>query len=107
MRRKRNGVREIKNSILLFITLSLSFMLHSSFSILYSSQSAPTEAEEYALKAAFLYNFTKYIEWPSAEANEKEFIIGVVGSSPIVNPLIEIAKNKTVKGKKIIIHQFS
>jgi hypothetical protein len=64
-----------------------------------------TEAEESNLKAAFIYNFTRFIEWePAAIANE--FIIGVVGTSAIDNPLEEISKTRTVNTKKIIIKHF-
>jgi hypothetical protein len=68
-------------------------------------QQPKTEAEEYALKAAFLYNFTKYIEWNSSN-NGDEFIIGVVGYSPVIKYLADIAQTKSVNGKKIVIKQF-
>jgi len=64
------------------------------------------EAEEYDLKAAFMYNFTRYIEW-DASVTDKEFIIGVIGSSPINERLEEIARTKNVNNKKIIIRKFS
>ena len=63
-----------------------------------------SKEEEYNLKAAFVYNFTRYINWPPAV--EDDFIIGVVGSSPIYEPLLEIAKTKTVNEKKITIRSF-
>lgn len=64
------------------------------------------QVKEYNLKAAFIYNFTRYIEWkPTSDQNE--FIIGVIGSSPINDPLAEIVKTETVDSKKIVIKQFS
>ena len=63
-----------------------------------------TKEEEYNLKAAFVYNFTKYINWPPTV--EDEFIIGIVGPSPIEGPLQEIARTKTVNDKKIVIKTF-
>lgn len=65
-----------------------------------------TEVEEYNLKAVFIYNFTKYINVDSF-APGSEFVIGILGDSPISEPLAEIAQTKTVNGKKIIIQQFS
>lgn len=41
----------------------------------------------------FLYSFTKYIQWPSMEG-KTHFVIGVVGSSPIVNELEALAAAK-------------
>lgn len=64
-----------------------------------------TEVEEYALKAAFLYNFSKYIDWNEGDT-KKDFMIGVFGQSPIMTPLKEIAKNKTVNGRKIVVVQY-
>src|ERR1051326_5087862 len=71
-----------------------------------SEQNASSEAEEYALKAAFLYNFSKYVEWPPSTM-DNDFYVGVCGPSPILEPLREIARTKTVKGKKIIIKEYS
>ena len=64
------------------------------------------KVSEYNLKAAFIYNFTKYIDWKSSQ-DENEFIIGVIGSSPINDPLGEIVKTATVDNKKITIKRFS
>lgn len=64
-----------------------------------------TDAEEYKLKAAFIYNFTMYLEWQPPYI-ENEFIIGVVESSPIDKYLEEIAKTEKVNGKKINIKKF-
>lgn len=65
------------------------------------SQASEKESD---LKAAFIYNFTKYIDWGSVS---DPFIIGVVGSSPVFNSLQEIAATKTVNDKKIVIRHFN
>jgi hypothetical protein len=70
-----------------------------------NSYAQKSEAEEYALKAAFVYNFTRYIEWTPSN-NGDEFIIGVLGYSPIIKHLQEISMTKSVNGKKIVIKQF-
>jgi hypothetical protein len=64
------------------------------------------KVSEYNLKAAFVYNFTKYIEWKPS-TGENEFVIGIIGASPINDPLVEVVKTETVDGKKIIIKQFN
>ncbi len=51
----------------------------------------------YKVHALFLYKFTQYIEWPAANGN---YVIGVVGNSPILEELENIAatkKNVTIK----------
>lgn len=67
---------------------------------------AQTEKQEANLKAVFIYNFTKYIEW-EVRNEENNFVIGVMGPSPVIGPLTEIAKTNTVNNKKIIIRSFS
>ena len=64
------------------------------------------KASEYNLKAAFIYNFTKYIDWKAAPT-DNEFIIGIMGASPINDPLVEIVKTETVDNKKITIKHFN
>lgn len=65
-------------------------------------QAPKTDAEEYAIKAAFIYNFTKFIEWD--DSNEPtSFVIGVIGESPIYKPLQDVANTKQVNNKKIEI----
>jgi hypothetical protein len=66
---------------------------------------AKSEAEEYALKAAFVYNFTRYIEWTSSNDGD-EFVIGVIGYSPLIRHLQAIAVSKSVNGKKIVVKQY-
>ncbi len=57
------------------------------------------------LKAAFIYNFIKYIDW-NAPADDP-FIIAVIGSSPVYNSLQEIANVETINGKKIVVLHFN
>lgn len=49
----------------------------------------------YKMGAMFVYNFTKYIQWPPG-SNANEFVIGVYGSSPFTSEL-----NNLVSGKRV------
>lgn len=64
-----------------------------------------TDTQEYALKAAFIYRFLEYVEW---ESNNKSnaFEIAVLNESPITGMLTEIAKDNTVKNKKMHIMEY-
>lgn len=86
----------LKTSLLLFIIPILTG---------FSGKGQP-ETKEYKLKAAFIYNFTKYVEWDTT-FSANEFVIGIFGPSPIWEPLSEIARTKTVNDKTIIIRQFN
>ena len=67
--------------------------------------SAQVGEKEPVLKAAFIYNFTKYIDWNSG--NAEEFTIGIIGNSSIYEPLNEIASTKMAGNKKIVIRRFN
>ncbi len=58
------------------------------------------------LKAVFIYNFTKYIEWDTSR-NDNDFVIGVIGYSPVTKTLSEIAKTNSAKNKRIIVKSFA
>ncbi|MBL4754063.1 MAG: YfiR family protein [Flavobacteriales bacterium] len=46
------------------------------------------------IKATFIYNFTRYIEWP-AEAKKGNFEIGVVGRTPLYLELLKMQERTT------------
>jgi len=50
-------------------------------------------AQDEKLKAIFVYNFTRYIDWSQKQGN---FLILVLGKSPIYNELSDIALKKKV-----------
>jgi len=52
----------------------------------------------YEVKAAFLYNFTKFITWPEeAFTGESDpFIIGILGPDPFNNYLNDIIRGESV-----------
>jgi hypothetical protein len=49
----------------------------------------------YKMESLYVYNFTKYIDWP-ANDNSTEFVIGVYGNSPLTEEL-----NRSVAGKHV------
>ena len=50
-------------------------------------------------KALFIYNFTKYIEWPAINGND--FKITILGNDNLVNELNSIASKKKVGQRSI------
>jgi YfiR/HmsC-like len=65
---------------------------------------AQTSRED-QIKAAFVYNFTKFIEWPStsfADANAA-IVIGVLGDSPMAAVLDVVVRDRKVNGRPIIV----
>lgn len=67
------------------------------------------ENREYRIKAAYLYQFGRYIEWPSSTFADSKapFVIGVVGESRITSDLEEIAKTRKMQERTLQIRRFS
>jgi hypothetical protein len=63
---------------------------------------------EYQLKAAFLYNFIKFTEWPDhqSKTNREHFIIGVLGKDPFGPVLDHVVQGETVDNKPIVVKRF-
>lgn len=68
--------------------------------------SARVQAQDVDYKAysLFVYNFMKYIEWPDIQG---DFVVGVVGDSPVLKELETLAKTKKAKGRTIVIKKIS
>ncbi len=60
---------------------------------------------EYHIKAAYLYNFGRYIRWPKdwtpPQADGRVFRIVVVGESPVADILEQIARIRTIDGRRL------
>ena len=68
---------------------------------LHSQQAKPTE---YQVKAAYLYNFGKFVQWPagfSASQNDS-FIICVLGEDPFGPTLNATLRDETIAGKNVV-----
>jgi hypothetical protein len=63
---------------------------------------------EYQVKAAFLYNFAKFIEWPSDVLTDPNspFILGIVGEDPFGADLEQTISGKVVNGRRLVIKRF-
>jgi len=63
---------------------------------------------EYEVKAAFLYNFAKYVQWPPSARSDSNgpFVIGVLGKDPF-GPILDRAMNgQSVQGRAIVVRRF-
>jgi hypothetical protein len=66
--------------------------------------STPTE---YEVKAAFLYNFARFVEWPPETGHDPgaPFVIAILGRDPFGPVLDETVAGKTVAGRPIEVHR--
>ena len=65
----------------------------------------PTEHE---VKAAFLYNFARFVEWPpSAGAANQPFIVAVLGDDPFGATLDRTLAGKTLEARPIVVRRLA
>ncbi len=67
----------------------------------YAQQALDMEAR---LKAVFIYNFLSYTTWPDDNPDEPYRIV-VLGETPVTGYLREIAANRKVAGRPIVVEQ--
>lgn len=75
--------------------------------ILGSARAEPAVSKEYQLKAAFIYNFTKFVEWPEHSfANaESPIVIGILRGNPFNGELRKAVSGRKVNGRSIVVTQ--
>src|SRR6185295_2729511 len=66
------------------------------------------EFPEYQLKAAFLFNFAKFVQWPEKAfaSSNAPVVIGVLGDDPFGPLLKDTVEGKSVNGRKLQIKYF-
>lgn len=84
----------MKRTILLFFLVALI----GKFSY---GQSSISKAQ-----ANFIYNFTKFFDWPQSEKTG-DFVIGVYGSRDLANELEKVTKGKKNVTQDIVVKNFS
>jgi hypothetical protein len=93
--------------------MTLCFFLWVAASVfLFPTNSAKSETlshvkAEYQIKAAFLYNFTRFIEWPNADqaGGKAVFQIGILGTDPF-GAEIDTLSGKKVRDRSVIVGRY-
>jgi hypothetical protein len=95
--RKRIGVAKILAAVVLLCATLLVGTPRAA--------AAATSVKEAQIKAAFLYNFTKFVAWPEASfaAPGDAFVVGLFGDSALQQALEATVKDRRVNGRSIIV----
>jgi hypothetical protein len=69
---------------------------------------AGTPVSEFQLKAAFLFHFPAFVEWPAAALprDKAPFVIGVLGKDPFGPALDDMVRGETVNQHPLAIERF-
>jgi len=74
----------------------------------YPGGAADAQPTEYQLKAAFLYHFAQFVDWPASAFPEaaSPIVIGVLGQSPFGADLEQIISGKSINNRPLMIKAF-
>src|SRR5437867_3549846 len=66
--------------------------------------SPPTE---YQIKAAFLYNFARFVEWPRSTFPDSAspVVLGILGEDPFGDEIDQLVWGKTVDGRPLTVRR--
>ena len=75
--------------------------------MLVSGASAQSVSEEYRVKAAFLYNFAKFVEWPAGafRSADDPIALCILGQSPFGNTLEEMVGQNSAGGRHFVVRK--
>jgi hypothetical protein len=92
----------LKRMLRLLLAAGVSFVLSAPAS---SAADAPTENQ---VQAVFLFNFSRFVEWPAQTfaAPTDPFVIGIVGTDPFGARLDEAVRNEQINGHPLTVRRF-
>ena len=69
---------------------------------------AQTAANEYQIKAVFLFNFTQFVDWPANAFSDAQtpLVIGVLGDDPFGPYLDETVRGEKVKDRPLVVQRY-
>jgi len=90
----------------LFLCLASAFALASDRA---RGDDASAARSDYRIKAAYLYYFTTFVDWPSETFSKSgdALVIGVLGEDPFGAILDETLRGKTVKDRPLLVKRFA
>jgi hypothetical protein len=62
-------------------------------------------ASEYQVKAAFIYNFTKFTDWPPGAFSSPRapIVIGILGEDPFGQTMDDLVRGETVRERPLVV----
>ncbi len=93
------------NKALRLIIITVIFIAVGSLPDAYAQPQLP---REYLIKASYLYNFAKFVEWPEEVFMDSgtPITIGILGKNPFGKNLDRAIREKTAQGRNLIVENF-
>ena len=68
-----------------------------------SAACAP-ESPEYLIKAGFIFNIARFVEWRDGQGPSRDLILGILGDDPFGGNIRAI-EGQTVNGRRLVVHR--
>ena len=68
----------------------------------------PPDASEYLIKAGFIYNFAKFVEWPATAFSQPDspIMIGVLGTDPFGSVLDRLVEDTKIGPRGFVVKRY-
>lgn len=88
----------VRNSLLCFLLYTCLFLGNNALA-------DPDPSLEYPVKAAFLYKFALYVEWPASafESEDSPVAVGVLGSPGMVEQVEAAVRDRLLAGRPVTV----
>ena len=74
----------------------------------FAARATAEERDEYSVKAAFLVNFLKFVDWPRPEAGSASpIVVGVIEPDPFGKVLDRLAAGARANGRAVVVRRFA
>ena len=100
---RRCVVKSLRGGLFRFLAVAIASVLVGP-SCLHAQRSSPSE---YEVKAAYLYDFGKFVTWPANAATGDEFPICVLGQDPFGATFDATIAGETINGKKVVVNRIA
>ena len=72
-----------------------------------AQSSDSSDSSEYLIKAGFIYNFAKFVEWPANAFSQSDspIVIGILGSDPFGSTLDRIVEDKKIGAHAFVVRR--
>src|SRR3979411_2487451 len=71
----------------------------------FAQTSESSDSSEYLIKAGFIYNFAKFVEWPSTAFGQPDspIVIGILGTDPFGTIIDKIVQDKKIGTRGFVV----
>src|SRR5258707_10127191 len=68
-----------------------------------------SDSSEYLIKAGFIFNFAKFVEWPTAAFPQPDspIVIGILGTDPFGTIIHQIVQDKKVGARGFVVKRLT